>query len=72
MHLVKKAVWGKSILVLKNDVWIYIQAACTTMENEASSSTLHDYLETLEVLKKWNSGLPKAISVLHLDVDLFI
>lgn len=42
------------------------------MENETSSSTLHDYLETLEVLKKWKSGFPKATSVLHLDVDLFI
>ena len=41
------------------------------MEKEASSSTLHDYLETLEVLK-WNSGLPKAMSVLHLNVDLFV
>lgn len=42
------------------------------MENEASISTLYGYLETLEVLKKWNSGLPKATTVLNLDVDSFI
>lgn len=42
------------------------------MENEGSGSTLCGYLETFEVLKKRNSGLPKATSVLNLDVDLFI
>lgn len=49
-----------------------MQAACRTMENEASSSTWHGYLEILEVFKKWDSGLPKETAVLNLDVDLFI